>query len=427
MTVTTNPLDSAPPPMIEAPAAINFSAGRTAQNASDFRAATAAQPSGSADKQLGTVTLVDDGKCEKPQGFWSRVGHGFIQMVEDAGYADAGMAIPEEPAPKVCTNDSAVKPGAEAAVPPAKGAGDAPLSGTIAVPDSTKPVEGPPAVGNPIITVPDDSKAANQPPPAGQTVIPAPEAGAIKGGPLPGFQLTPWTWPQGAPALRLGPQTGTGKAGGADTDAGSGGKDKPVVRLGDLPPPGQTDLQPPGEKPPVAQPGQEQLNPLLNSLLNNIGTPATKLEPGINPRLGCVLMVSHAMHEADPSFPETNNAAAFRKALAAHGYEAVTVKPGDPALNQSQAGDILVGRRPDGMPSHAAVNMGGGHVFNNNSDAGKGQIDSLDQFNQGMHDKNGHWMKNGFSEVTIYRKKAEVPKAAAPQAAATTGDTVASA
>lgn len=128
------------------------------------------------------------------------------------------------------------------------------------------------------------------------------------------------------------------------------------------------------------------------------------LEPTLNPRLGCVRMVSHALHQADPTFPETNNTAEFRRALKMHGYEELTVKPGDPAINGAQAGSVIVGSRPDGMPSHAAISIGNGAIFNNNSDSGQGQIDSISKFNQGMHDGQGHWMKQGFNSVTIYRK-----------------------
>jgi hypothetical protein len=360
MTIMTPGLDSTTVGPLDAPPLINPSLAHGAYDATALTAGTPALNDRSADKHLGNVTLVDDGKCEPAQGFWSRLGNALYKITEDRGLADSGMPIPDEKAAKACPAEAPVRPAAETPVRPAA---EAPLPG------------------------------AEQAPPMNDI-----------------------------------------------------GKDQPTVRLGDTSAPGQGDgqtakvqpgptqpekaesgpAQPDNAAPGKTQPGQENLNPLLKGVPDNIGKHVQELEPGINPRLGCVRMVAHAMHEADPSFPETNNAEAFRKALAAHGYEAVTVKPGDPALGQSQPGDVLVGRRPDGMPSHAAINMGDGHVFNNNSDSGQGQIDSLNQFNQGMHDSKGHWMKNGFSDVTIYRKKADASPPVV-SVTGTAGDTIANA
>jgi hypothetical protein len=347
-------------------------------NLADFRMASAAPAGGTADKHLGNVSIVDDQKCEQPKGFWGRLE----DSVNKAMTAEAGLVPPEDP--PVCKAETPAHP----AVP--------------APADQTRQTH--PATG-----------------PTPEPLFEAPPPGS-KG-------------PLSKPEVRLGNLNGATQ--GPGTSEFSDGKGGLVVHLGQLPLPGQGDVlnhkeQPapvvPGQgdgqthkdQPAPAVPGQDKLNPLLGGVLDNIGKPVTDLEHGINPRLGCVRMVSHAMHEADPSFPETNNTAEFRKALKAHGYEEVTVQPGDPALKQSHAGDVLVGQRPDGMPSHAAINMGDGTVFNNNSDSGKGQIDSLDQFNQGMHDKNGHWMKNGFNSVTIYRKVG-APASAAHSDTTTTG------
>jgi len=348
-----------------------------------FRAGTAAPEKGTADAHLNTMTLADDNKCAQPKGFWERLGEAFSNATVNDSYVEGGFVPPPEalkPTEPVCKGEAPLKPEGAAAAGPA-------------VEATGKPADPPQAGGN-------DGTAT--------------------------------------PAVRLGdistvPATGPG-ADDAGASGAGGGKDSPVVRLGD------TSAAPPAvapeqgkepsplvvrlgdlsstegatlgtgqhsqDQPAKPAPGQDMLNPLLSGVLSNIGKPVQELEPGINPRLGCVRMVAHAMHVADPSFPETNNAAAFRRALKEHGYEEVTVKPGDPALSGSHAGDVLVGHRPDGMPSHAAINMGDGTVFNNNSNTGKGQIDGMDQFNQGMHDSQGHWMKNGFADVTIYRKKA---------------------
>ena len=116
-----------------------------------------------------------------------------------------------------------------------------------------------------------------------------------------------------------------------------------------------------------------------------------------NRRLGCAVAVSQVLNEVDPSLSVTNNNRALAKDLEAHGYKAVP-------QSELKPGDVIIGKRPDGMPGHTAIYMGDGKVFNNNSDSGKMQIDDLAKFSQGMHDANGRWNKNGFSEVIIYRK-----------------------
>jgi hypothetical protein len=110
------------------------------------------------------------------------------------------------------------------------------------------------------------------------------------------------------------------------------------------------------------------------------------------------------LHELDPSFPITNNNKQLAQLLKLHGYEAV---PQDGALKGDSVnpGDVLIGQRPDGMPGHAAIYKGQGKIYENNSDTGTIIGDgNLDRFNDKMHDKDGRWNKNGFSEVMVYRK-----------------------
>lgn len=134
------------------------------------------------------------------------------------------------------------------------------------------------------------------------------------------------------------------------------------------------------------------------------GKSILELDPKINPRLGCALAVSGALHEIDPSFPITNNNKQLAQLLKQHGYEAV---PQDGSIkgDSLNPGDVVIGQRPAGMPGHAAIYKGQGKIYENDSDTGTIIGDgNLDRFNDKMHDKAGRWNKNGFSDVTVYRK-----------------------
>ena len=134
------------------------------------------------------------------------------------------------------------------------------------------------------------------------------------------------------------------------------------------------------------------------------GKSILELDPKINPRLGCALAVSGALHELDPSFPITNNNKQLALLLKKHGYEAVP-QDGSVQSDNLSPGDVLIGQRPAGMPGHAAIFKGQGKIYENNSDTGTIIGDgNLDRFNDKMHDKAGRWNKNGFSDVTVYRK-----------------------
>lgn len=128
-----------------------------------------------------------------------------------------------------------------------------------------------------------------------------------------------------------------------------------------------------------------------------------------NRRLGCTTAVSQVLSEIDPEITVTSNNRAFARDLEAHGYERVP-------LAEIKPGDVIIGKRPDGMPGHSAIYMGDGKVFNNNSNSQQMQIDGVEKFSQGMHDQNGRWNKNGFSETVVYRK-AQATSGADDQAA----------
>ena len=128
------------------------------------------------------------------------------------------------------------------------------------------------------------------------------------------------------------------------------------------------------------------------------------ISPETNPRLGCALAVSSALHEMYPEIPVTVNNKVLEDALKKNGYE--LVEPGNEINDRDlQAGDVLIGKRPYGMPGHASIYLGSGKLMENNSDTGTivGNGD-LNKFNRGMHIADGSWNKNGFNQVLILRK-----------------------
>ena len=135
-----------------------------------------------------------------------------------------------------------------------------------------------------------------------------------------------------------------------------------------------------------------------------IGKQIKDISPETNPRLGCALAVSSALHEMYPEIPVTVNNKVLEDALKKNGYE--LVEPGN-EINDGdlQAGDVLIGKRPYGMPGHASIYLGNGKLMENNSDTGTivGNGD-LNKFNRGMHNADGSWNKNGFNQVLILRK-----------------------
>ena len=138
--------------------------------------------------------------------------------------------------------------------------------------------------------------------------------------------------------------------------------------------------------------------------LPNEGAAITDLDAKINPRLGCALAVSTALHELDKDFPVTNNNKELAKQLLLHGYDA-QLKPDGLKTDEMQAGDVIVGQRQTGMPGHAAIYKGNGKTYENNSDTGHITGDGdPNYFNHKMHDDKGNWNKNGFESVYVFRK-----------------------
>lgn len=136
-----------------------------------------------------------------------------------------------------------------------------------------------------------------------------------------------------------------------------------------------------------------------------IGKSIKELDPSINPRLGCALAVSRALHEQHPEIPITTNNKVLETALKKNGYELVETN-GELIADDLQPGDVLIGKRPYGMPGHAAIYRGNGKIIENNSDTGTITGDGdLGKFNKGMHYPDGRWNKNGFDSVLVLRRK----------------------
>jgi hypothetical protein len=115
--------------------------------------------------------------------------------------------------------------------------------------------------------------------------------------------------------------------------------------------------------------------------------------------------VSDALHQQDPSIPVTENNAKLQDNLRARGYSDVKIDPQRPLTEQLQPGDVIVGIRENGMPGHAAIYKGNGTVYENDSNTGTIRGDGdVHQFEQDMHDKEGHFNKNGFDHLVILRK-----------------------
>ena len=349
---------------------------------SSFKAAQAPTDNHSTQVALGNLSITNDGApAEAPKGFWARLDESIVA----AGYAEAGMVPPDSTtaAPRTAEANAAQGPklpnemheslaqGPKVSELPAKLAEPAAVSAAPTAPEHSA-VTAPAA----------DAKSH----PQFQVNL-----GDLNAQPGP-------TNSNNESTVRLGPGST------ADTPTTRIAPEAAGTHAAETPHTPDVQSHPAA---PAAQGTHDSTQAALKSAHDNVGKHVTELEPGINPRLGCVRMLSHALHEADPTFPETNNTAQFRRLLKQHGYEEVTVKPGDPAIGHSNPGDIVIGSRPDGMPSHVAMSMGDGKVFNNNSDSGQGQLDSINQFNQGMHDSKGHWNSNGFTSVEMFRKVAK--------------------
>lgn len=136
-----------------------------------------------------------------------------------------------------------------------------------------------------------------------------------------------------------------------------------------------------------------------------------EIDPNIDPRLGCALAVSNALHELDSNFPVTTNNRRLQELLQKHGYEMLP-QPDGFSTDNLNPGDVIIGSRPGTMPGHSAIYKGAGKLYENDSHTGLISGDGLpEKFTEGMHDQNGNWNKNGFEKVMVFRKS----QLAAPQ------------
>jgi hypothetical protein len=112
-------------------------------------------------------------------------------------------------------------------------------------------------------------------------------------------------------------------------------------------------------------------------------------------RLGCVTAASLLVDNAYGLDTKDINTRQFEKHLREKDFTEVAVKDMKP-------GDVILGYRADGDYSHAAVYMGNGKIFNNDSDKGVMTTQSVDKFNS-----------TEFKRFVILRRPPQVPSVAA--------------
>ncbi len=109
-------------------------------------------------------------------------------------------------------------------------------------------------------------------------------------------------------------------------------------------------------------------------------------------RLGCVKAASLLLDQGYGLNTNEINTRQFEKELREdNGFTEV-------AIADLKPGDVILGYRAGGDYSHAAVYMGNGKIFNNDSDLGTMAIQSVDKFNS-----------TEFKRITILRRPAKVP------------------
>jgi hypothetical protein len=127
-------------------------------------------------------------------------------------------------------------------------------------------------------------------------------------------------------------------------------------------------------------------------------------QDGENHRLDCAMVVSEQLNRIDRRIGVTSNLSAMRNELTKNGWEQVAQDPSQFDPQQLQPGDVITGTRQPGMPGHAAIYLGGGMIYNNNSDAGAPAVESVDKFMQKQYNADGSFNKDGYSNVYIYRE-----------------------
>ncbi|MBP6747457.1 C40 family peptidase [bacterium] len=109
-------------------------------------------------------------------------------------------------------------------------------------------------------------------------------------------------------------------------------------------------------------------------------------------RLGCVKAASLLLDQGYGLNTNEINTRQFEKELREeNGFTEV-------AIADLKPGDVILGYRAGGDYSHAAVYMGNGKIFNNDSDLGTMAIQSVDKFNS-----------TEYKRITILRRPAKVP------------------
>jgi hypothetical protein len=130
-------------------------------------------------------------------------------------------------------------------------------------------------------------------------------------------------------------------------------------------------------------------------------------QDGENHRLDCAKVVSEQLSQIDQRIGVTSNLSAMRNELTKNGWDQVAQDPSQFDPQQLQPGDVITGTRQPGMPGHAAIYLGGGMIYNNNSDAGTPTVESVDKFMQKQYNADGSFNKDGYSNVSIYRNPSE--------------------
>lgn len=150
-----------------------------------------------------------------------------------------------------------------------------------------------------------------------------------------------------------------------------------------------------GDIPPIMhQSGDDSMRPLSH-------------QGGENHRLDCAKVISEELNQIDQRIGVTSNISALRNELTKNGWDQVAQAPSQFDPQKLQPGDVLTGARQPGMPGHAAIYLGGGMIYNNNSDAGTPLVESVDKFMQKQYNSDGSFNKNGYSNVHIYRNPSE--------------------
>lgn len=115
-------------------------------------------------------------------------------------------------------------------------------------------------------------------------------------------------------------------------------------------------------------------NRLARTVNSLIGQKITDYDDRVTQRLGCSRAVSLVMHHAYGFDTDDINVRKMEGNLRKQGFR-------DAAIKEVKPGDVIIGYREGNDHPHAAVYMGNGKIFNNDSNSGKMQMDSAGKFN----------------------------------------------